>query len=149
MIHRNSKQIQRVQERKFYAGPLYRKIGWCVVVFFLQMRNNERQIHILNTWQSYHYVYTTAFKSNIRESLWSWSYGFTLPMQSVPIPTKVVSSNPVHGEVYSIQYYVIMFVSVLWKVGWFLRVLWFPPPIKLIDTIYLKYCWKGRKTPKP
>ena len=28
-------------------------------------------------------------------------------MQSVPITTKVVSSNPVHGEVYSIQHYVI------------------------------------------
>jgi hypothetical protein len=28
-----------------------------------------------------------------------------LPMQSVPITTKVVSSNPVHGEVYSIQHY--------------------------------------------
>ena len=27
-----------------------------------------------------------------------------LPMQSVPITTKVVSSNPVHGEVYSIQH---------------------------------------------
>ena len=30
-----------------------------------------------------------------------------LPMQSVPITTKVVSSNPVHGEVYPILYYVI------------------------------------------
>jgi len=29
-----------------------------------------------------------------------------LPVQSVPITTKVVSSNPVHGEVYSIQHYV-------------------------------------------
>jgi len=29
-----------------------------------------------------------------------------LPMQSVPITTNVVSSNPVHGKVYSIQYYV-------------------------------------------
>ena len=29
-----------------------------------------------------------------------------LPMQSVPITTKVVTSNPVHGEVYSIQHYV-------------------------------------------
>ena len=28
-------------------------------------------------------------------------------MQSVPITTKVVSSNPVHCEVYSIQHYVI------------------------------------------
>jgi hypothetical protein len=26
-----------------------------------------------------------------------------LPVQSVPITTKVVSSNPAHGEVYSIQ----------------------------------------------
>jgi hypothetical protein len=34
-----------------------------------------------------------------------------LPMQSVPITTKVASSNPVHGEVYSIQHYVIKFVS--------------------------------------
>ena len=26
-----------------------------------------------------------------------------LPVQSVPITTKVVNSNPAHGEVYSIQ----------------------------------------------
>ena len=32
-------------------------------------------------------------------------------MQSVPITIKVVCSNPVHGEVYSIQHYVIKFVS--------------------------------------
>jgi hypothetical protein len=32
-------------------------------------------------------------------------------MQSVPITTNIVSSNPVHGEVYSIQHYVIKFVS--------------------------------------
>jgi hypothetical protein len=29
-----------------------------------------------------------------------------LPIQSVPITTNVVSSNHVHGEVYSIQHYV-------------------------------------------
>jgi hypothetical protein len=32
-----------------------------------------------------------------------------VPMQSVPITTKVVSSNAAHGEVYSIQHYVIKF----------------------------------------
>ena len=32
-------------------------------------------------------------------------------MQSVPITTKFVSSNPAHREVYSIQHYVIKFVS--------------------------------------
>jgi hypothetical protein len=36
-----------------------------------------------------------------------------LSVQSVPITTKVVSSNPVHGKVYSIQHYVIKFVSDL------------------------------------
>jgi hypothetical protein len=30
---------------------------------------------------------------------------------SVPITTKVVSSNPVHGEVYLMQHYLITFVS--------------------------------------
>jgi len=55
-----------------------------------------------------------------------------LPVQSVPITTKVVSSNPAHGEVYSIQQYVIKFVSVLQQIGGFLQ---FPPPIKLTTTI--------------
>ena len=41
-------------------------------------------------------------------------------MQSVPITTNVVSSNLVHGEVYSIQYYLIKFVSDLRQVGGFL-----------------------------
>jgi hypothetical protein len=54
--------------------------------------------------------------------------GFTihdlkLYVQSMPIITKVVMiSNPVHGEVYSIQHYVIKFVSDLRQVGGFLRV---------------------------
>jgi hypothetical protein len=32
-------------------------------------------------------------------------------VQSVPIITNVVNSNPIHGEVYVIQHYVIKFVS--------------------------------------
>ena len=44
------------------------------------------------------------------------------------------SSNPIHGEVYSIQHYVIKFVTDSGKSG-FLWVLRFPPPIKLIATI--------------
>jgi hypothetical protein len=63
-----------------------------------------------------------------------------LPMQSVPIITDVVSSNPAHGEVYSMQHYVIKFVSDLRQVGGFLQVLLFPPPIKLTATLLLKYC---------
>jgi hypothetical protein len=34
-----------------------------------------------------------------------------LPIQSVPITTDVVSSNHAHGEVYSIQHYVIKFIN--------------------------------------
>jgi hypothetical protein len=36
------------------------------------------------------------------------------------ITAKVVSSNPTHGEMYSIQHYVIKFVSYLWQVSDFL-----------------------------
>jgi hypothetical protein len=39
------------------------------------------------------------------------------------------------GEVYSIQHYVIKFVSDIRQVGSFLQVLRFPPSIKLIATI--------------
>ena len=49
-----------------------------------------------------------------------------LPMQSVPITTNIVSSNIAHCEVYSIQLYVIKFVSDLWQVSGFLRVLLLP-----------------------
>jgi hypothetical protein len=44
-----------------------------------------------------------------------------LPMQSVSV----------RGEVYSIQHYVIKFVSDLWQVSGFLWILRFPPPIKV------------------
>ena len=63
-----------------------------------------------------------------------------LAVQSVPITTKVVSSNTTHGEVYLIRHYVTKFVSDLRQVYGFLRVLWFPPQIKLTAMIYLKYC---------
>jgi hypothetical protein len=53
-----------------------------------------------------------------------------LPVQSVPFTNNVVSSNPGHGDVYSIQHYVIQFVSNLRQVGGFLRVIRFPPPNK-------------------
>jgi hypothetical protein len=50
--------------------------------------------------------------------------GFKIPMQSVHIITNVV----------------IKFVSDLRLIGGFLRVFMFPPQIKLITTIKLKYC---------
>ena len=59
---------------------------------------------------------------------------YILPMQSVPITTNIVSSKPVHVEVYWIQH-VIKFVSDLQQVCGFLWVLRFPPPIKLTAII--------------
>jgi hypothetical protein len=40
-----------------------------------------------------------------------------LHMQTVPITTNVVSSNPAHGEVYSILHFVMKFVIDLRQVG--------------------------------
>jgi hypothetical protein len=64
-----------------------------------------------------------------------WWLFLQLPMQSVPITIKVVSSNPAHGEVYSIPQFEIKFVGDLRHVSGFLQVLRFPPPIKLTSTI--------------
>ena len=64
-----------------------------------------------------------------------WQLDLQLRMELVPIISKVVSWKPAHGEVYLIQRYVIKFDSDLRRVGGFLIVLWFPPPIILIATI--------------
>ena len=58
-----------------------------------------------------------------------------LPVQSASINCIVVSSNPVHGEAYLIQHYLIKFVRDLRQVGGFLRALHFPPPIILTAMI--------------
>jgi hypothetical protein len=61
-------------------------------------------------------VFNNTFNNISFISLWSILLvvlQLHVSVQSVPIPTKVVSLNPVHGEVYSIQHYVIKFVSDL------------------------------------
>jgi hypothetical protein len=63
--------------------------------------------------------------------------GFTTTYAISGITTNVVSSNPAHGEVYFFlrQHYVIKFVSDWRQVNGFLRVLRFPPQIKVTTTI--------------
>jgi hypothetical protein len=56
-------------------------------------------------------------------------------MQSVSITTNVVSLNQAYGEVYSIQFYLIKFVSDLRHVSDFLHVLRFTTRIKLTATM--------------
>jgi len=65
----------------------------------------------------------------------SQEFDLLVTLQSVPIIAYVVSSNPANGEVYSIQRYVIKSVSDLRKVGGFLLVHQFLPPIKLTGGI--------------
>jgi hypothetical protein len=60
-----------------------------------------------------------------------WLLDLQLSMQSGPITTNVVSLNPTRAK----QHYAIKFVSDLQQVCVFLRVFWFPPPLKLTATI--------------
>jgi hypothetical protein len=64
-----------------------------------------------------------------------WWLDIQLPVQSVPITNKVESLNPIHDKVYSIQHYVIKFVSDLQQVGGFLWV--FHQPIKYFNEYML------------
>jgi hypothetical protein len=70
-------------------------------------------------------------------------------VQSVPITTKFVSSNPAHGGMHSIQLYVMKFVSDFWHVDGFIHVLRFPPLIKTdrhdISEILLKVVLSKRQ----
>jgi len=49
----------------------------------------------------------------LRSSEYWWRHGVIYDYQSVPITINVVSLNPTNGKVYSIQLYVIKFVSDL------------------------------------
>ena len=50
----------------------------------------------------------------------------------MPIITDVVNSNPAHGKVYFIKHYVIKFVSELWQIVGFLRVIGFLHQLQLL-----------------
>jgi len=52
---------------------------------------------------------------------------------------KVASLIPTCVEVYSLQLHVIAFISNLRQIGGFLRILQFPPPLKLTTTILQKH----------
>ena len=73
-----------------------------------------------NSIAHFNAYYITCILYN-QESKGSWQLDLKLPMQSVPIPTKVVSSNHAYWEVYSMQHYVIKFASDLRQVGCFLH----------------------------
>ena len=57
------------------------------------------------------------------------SYRMVAGLTPIYATTKVVSYNSAHGEVYSIQHYVLKFVIDLRQVGGFVYIFRFPPPI--------------------
>ena len=61
-----------------------------------------------------------------------WWLDLQLPMQSVPITTKAVSSNPVHDEVYSIQHYDTALCDKDCK--WLVTDRWFSPGTPVSST---------------
>ena len=112
-------------------------ISWSVIIYsktFFSQCNLNAQIEPVQ--DKYMYSLFTACLHYIKSMINSfflgaaivivWQLDLQLQVQSVPVTTKVVSSNPVHGEVYLIQHYVIKFVSDLRQVGDFLQ---FPRPI--------------------
>ena len=109
----------------------------CVVQISLNLLIKVSKIHINNSnwtftsiivWHSYicctHLMYCQDRRGRDRMVV-----GFIITYAN---SAHHVSSNPVHGEVYSIQHYVIKSISDLRQVGGFLR---FPPPMKLTATI--------------
>jgi hypothetical protein len=78
-----------------------------------------------------------------------WLFDLQKPTQSMPITTKVVSSNSTYFKVYSMQHYVIKFVSHLRLVGVFLLVLLFPPAIKQPPWYLYNIVESGVKHHKP
>jgi hypothetical protein len=112
------------------------------LVSSLERRCTERQRKSMETIPDI--VIVTLF---FCRSSWSWSYArwiyIYLCNQCLSPPNQVMSSNPVHGEVYSIQHYVIKFVSVLRQVDCILQVLWFPPPRNIPQNIIMMKYWNG------
>jgi len=67
------------------------------------------KMHIIITY-TFNNIY---FVTNKCEVVIVWYLDLQHAMQSVPVTTKVVSSNLVHGEVFSIQQYVMKYVNDL------------------------------------
>ena len=125
------RQIQ-LQYNHGYRGPNQHDRIW--------MQTNMRDYPILHSDTNYIKGTVLLLLLNISGAIvvvTVWQLDLQLPVQSVPITINIVSSNSVNDEVYSIQHYVIKFVSDQRQFGCFLR---FPPPLKLNATIKLKYC---------
>jgi hypothetical protein len=97
-------------------------------------KNCFRYLKLMSPLNKWYYLKTIIWPWGQRSRSNEGHYG-TLPVQSVSITIKVVRMNSTHGKTYSIQHYVIKFISELWQVSGFLWVFRFSPPINLTTTI--------------
>jgi hypothetical protein len=75
--------------------------------------------------------------------VWKLHFQLHIPMQSVPVTTKVVSSNPFHGEMCSIQLYVIMLVSTRSLTRKYFKHLCSHALIMYILKVFISYDWRA------
>ena len=87
--------------------------------------------------------YTWLFRTIV--VIWNMQFDLQLPVQSVPITTKVVSLDPAHGKVYLIQHYVIKFDSDLMQVGGFIHQVTF----NNISVIWCQFYWRRNQRKSP
>ena len=121
------------------------KITWCLFTHTTGILFSEldlvKNVMVYIYWTFMFSLVSIKFKA----SSWSWSYGswiYNYLCNQCLSPPKLwvrIALMTIHDDVYSIQHYVIKFVSDLWQVCGFLWVLRFPPPIKLTDTIYCNW----------
>ena len=99
---------------------------WWVCIIFNNLEKKK-----INSY----YMYWTIIFILLWGSSWSWSFGSWIYNYLCNQCNKVVSLNAAQVKVYSIQHYVIKFVSDLRQVGGFVRVFRFPPATKLTAMI--------------
>ena len=105
---RMSCQVIQLPNSLIHQGPLYLQ-GWGLMSYLCYL--------YLFTYSGDQYIFTISVAGVVVVIV--WQLDLQLPVHSVSITTKVVSSNPFHGEVYSIQHYMIKFVSDFRQFGGF------------------------------
>ena len=89
---------------------------WPKLILIGSSSTQVNHVHLLKVFQLY-YGMVLSLASDVicrqRSRRDRMVVGFTIPVQSVSITTKVMSLNPVHGEVHLIQHYVIKYVNDL------------------------------------
>ena len=113
---------------KHWVLAMFSSIFWNGNLFWLYF-NIQSPCNNSQKWRSARTMYHVEKKIGTVVAVEAWLCGSWIYNC---LCNRCLSVSP---WVYLIIHYVLKFVSDLWQVGGFLRVLWFPPLIKLPDTI--------------